>query len=212
MLLLSADSPRRNWLSRELHRLGFRVEATRSLGEARHRAGRRRIDVILVDGNGLDLADAVAQLAVRDELPIVALSDSGYRGAVEALEAGAVDHVDAMIHPATLSDLPSLGADDFEISFDERRAVRHGETVHLTPTEWAIVELMAREPGFVIKQDRLLAEVWGLDGAVRSGYVRVFMNTIRGKLEPDPAHPRYFHTVRGVGVRLDLQPTPTAPG
>jgi two-component system KDP operon response regulator KdpE len=98
-----------------------------------------------------------------------------------------------------------LETDDFVLFFAERRAIRGGEEVHLTPTEWAMVELMARNPGQVITQDRILTEVWGIDGGhVRSGYVRVYMNTIRRKLEPDPAEPRYFRTVHGVGVRLDL--------
>jgi two-component system KDP operon response regulator KdpE len=156
-------------------------------------------------------------LATHD-LPIVVLSSRGHQGAVAALEAGAADHVQEPVHPDELAarlravmrrlghpmEIP-LETDDFMLFFAERRAIRGDVEVHLTPTEWAMIELMARNPGQVVTQDRILTEVWGIDGHVRSGYVRVYMNTIRRKLEPDPAAPRYFRTIHGVGVRLELE-------
>ena len=172
---------------------------------------------ILVDAHSLDISSTVSELAIHD-LPIVVLSSAGHQGAVAALEAGAADHIKEPVHPDELAarlravmrrlghpmDAP-LETDDFVLYFAERRAIRSGEEVHLTPTEWAMIELMARNPGQVITQDRILTEVWGIDGRVRSGYVRVYMNTIRRKLEPDPAQPRYFRTIHGVGVRLELE-------
>jgi two-component system KDP operon response regulator KdpE len=160
----------------------------------------------------------------RNDLPIVVLSSGGHAGAVAALEAGAADHVQEPVHPDELAARlravmrrlghpidSALETDDFVLLFAERRAIRGDQEVHLTPTEWAMIELMARNPGQVITQDRILTEVWGIDGHVRSGYVRVYMNTIRRKLEPDPANPRHFTTIHGVGVRLELEdPVATA--
>ena len=64
-----------------------------------------------------------------------------------------------------------------------------------------MVELFARNPGRLITQRQLLEKVWGLRDA-KSGVVRVFLATIRRKLEPDPAHPRYFLTEPGSGIRF----------
>jgi two-component system KDP operon response regulator KdpE len=216
VLLLSVDPGRRGHLIRQLESLGFSVASSRWLSEAHRRAGRLHVSAVLVDAHALDISQTVSDLATHD-LPIVVLSSRGHAGAVAALEAGAADHVQEPVHPDELAarlravmrrlghpiDSP-LETDDFALFFSERRAIRGHEEVHLTPTEWAMIELMARSPGQVITQDRILTEVWGIDGHVRSGYVRVYMNTIRRKLEPDPAAPRYFRTVHGVGVRLEV--------
>jgi two-component system, OmpR family, KDP operon response regulator KdpE len=79
---------------------------------------------------------------------------------------------------------------------------RAGCAVRLTRTEWRIIALLARHPGWLMTQRELLAEVWGMTDVVSSNYVRVFLVTIRRKLEPDPAHPRYFITEPGCGVRF----------
>jgi two-component system KDP operon response regulator KdpE len=218
VLLLAADPRRRARLLGQLETLGFAVESSRWLSEAHRRAGRLHVDVVLIDAHSLDIPATVADLAVHD-IPIVVLSSQGHRGAVAALASGAADHVQEPVHPDELAARlrgavrrlghaadPPLETCDFVLFFAERRAVRDGQEVHLTPTEWAMVELLARTPGQVVTQDRILTEVWGIDGRVRSGYVRVYMNTIRRKLEPDPTRPRYFRTVHGIGVRLELEP------
>jgi two-component system KDP operon response regulator KdpE len=216
VLLLAADPRRRGRIDSQLEALGFVVQASRWLAEAHRRAGRLHVDVILIDAQLLDIAATVAALSVHD-LPIVVLSSRGPEGAVAALESGAADHVQEPVHPDELAARLRAAArrlghpidallqtDDFVLSFAERRAFRGDDEVHLTPTEWAIIELMARNRGQVVTQDRILTEVWGIDGQVRSGYVRVYMNTIRRKLEPDPAEPRYFRTVHGIGVRMEV--------
>jgi two-component system KDP operon response regulator KdpE len=64
-----------------------------------------------------------------------------------------------------------------------------------------VVEILARNPGRLITQRRLLEEVWGLSDA-KSNYVRVLMVAVRRKLEPDPSKPRYFITEPGIGLRF----------
>ena len=73
--------------------------------------------------------------------------------------------------------------------------------MRLTATEWRLVELLARSPGRLISQQEMIEKVWGL-ADVKTNYVRVFMVAIRRKLEPDPAHPRYFVTEPGSGLRF----------
>jgi two-component system, OmpR family, KDP operon response regulator KdpE len=82
-----------------------------------------------------------------------------------------------------------------------RRVIRDGHAVPLTRTEWQIVQLLARNPGRLITQAQLLKDIWGLSD-VTNNYVRVFLVAIRRKIEPDPAHPRYFITEPGCGVRF----------
>ena len=91
---------------------------------------------------------------------------------------------------------------DFDIDVTARQVVSDGVEVHLTPIEWRLVGALLRSRGMLVPQSRLLAEVWGADALDKTHYVRVFMSAIRHKLEPDPAHPRYFLTEPGVGVRF----------
>ena len=96
---------------------------------------------------------------------------------------------------------PIIETPDFTIDLAAKRVQRDGEDVRLTATEWQVVELLARNPGKLITQKQLLEQVWGL-ADVKTNYVRVFMVSIRRKLEPDPAHPRYFLTEPGSGLRF----------
>ena len=82
-----------------------------------------------------------------------------------------------------------------------KRVSRGGKDIRLTATEWQIVELLARNAGKLVTQRQMLEQVWGLEDT-KTNYVRVFMVAIRKKLEPDPAHPRYFVTEPGSGLRF----------
>jgi two-component system, OmpR family, KDP operon response regulator KdpE len=90
----------------------------------------------------------------------------------------------------------------FTIDLAAQQVRRGGRPVRLTRTEWQMVALLARHRGCMITQQEMLAEVWGMPGADHGNYVRVFMVAIRRKLEPDPAHPRYFITEPGCGLRF----------
>jgi two-component system, OmpR family, KDP operon response regulator KdpE len=90
----------------------------------------------------------------------------------------------------------------FTIDLAAREVTRDGRTVPLTSTEWRIVALLSRHPGALITQKQLLDQVWRISEVGSNNYIRVFMVSIRRKLEPDPAHPRYFITEPGIGVRF----------
>ena len=74
--------------------------------------------------------------------------------------------------------------------------------VHLTPTEWSLLELLARRRGRLVSQDDLLTEVWGPGNERRSDHLRVHMASIRRKLERDPSRPRWLLTEPGMGYRF----------
>lgn len=86
----------------------------------------------------------------------------------------------------------------------EHVAERDGQRVHLTPTEWRMVEALTRRPGALVRQAELLGEVWGPSYDKESNYLRVFMAQLRRKLEPEPSRPRHFVTEPGVGHRFVL--------
>ncbi len=160
--------------------------------------------------------DVIHSLRAYSEVPIVVLSarrDEAQK--IAALDAGANDYVSkpfgmgelmarlrVALRPVTGNDdVQLVETPDFTIELSTKRIRRAGKDVRLTATEWRLVEHLARNPGRLISQQELIEKVWGLSD-VKTNYVRVFMVTIRRKLEPDPAHPRYFVTEPGSGLRF----------
>ena len=85
---------------------------------------------------------------------------------------------------------------------------RAGERVHLTPTEWRILEFLARNPGALVTRQTLLKEIWGSEQVSDSGYLRLYLSQLRKKLEADPADPKHLLTESGMGYRLVLEARP----
>ncbi len=74
--------------------------------------------------------------------------------------------------------------------------------MRLTPTEWAIVEILVRNPGRLVSQRQLLKEVWGPQYETETNYLRVYLAQIRQKLERDPSRPQHFLTEPRMGYRF----------
>ncbi|MGA9310735.1 MAG: winged helix-turn-helix domain-containing protein, partial [Pseudonocardiaceae bacterium] len=92
---------------------------------------------------------------------------------------------------------------DFSIDLAAKRVLsRTGTQVHLTPTEWAILEILVRDRGALVSQRRLLSEIWGPAYRTETNYLRVYLAQLRRKLEPEPARPRYLITESGMGYRF----------
>jgi two-component system KDP operon response regulator KdpE len=91
---------------------------------------------------------------------------------------------------------------DLEVDLADRRVVRGGEEIRLTPTEWDLIHVLARHAGKLVTHRQLLQEVWGPEFGEETHYLRVHVAHIRSKLEPDPSRPRYLITEPGVGFRL----------
>jgi two-component system, OmpR family, KDP operon response regulator KdpE len=182
-------------------------------------------DAVILD---LDLPDmggmqVLSRIRSWSTVPVIALSARAAEiRKVAALDAGADDYVtkpfDAEELMARLRvalrdrwhapDVPAVVTEHFTIDLAAGRVTRAGCPVRLTRTEWQIIVLLARYPGCLVTYRQLLAEVWGRTDGVSSEYVRVFMVGIRRKLEPDPAHPRYFITEPGCGVLFLPGPSP----
>jgi two-component system KDP operon response regulator KdpE len=91
----------------------------------------------------------------------------------------------------------------FTVDLTGKRVMRDGVPVHLTPTEWHLVEVLVRHPGKLVSQRQLLQEVWGPTYESETNYLRLYMAQIRRKLEPVPGQPRHFITEPGMGYRFE---------
>nr|WP_312858489.1 response regulator [Pseudonocardia pini] len=186
-------------------------------------AADRRPDVVVLDLGlpDLDGADVIAGIRGWSPVPIIVLSartDSGEK--VAALDAGADDYVtkpfgmDELLArlraavrrgaagPAAATD-PVLRLGELTVDLQAKRVRRGDEPVHLTPTEWGILEMLAEHRGRLVGQRELLRRVWGPQYEGNAHYLRVYLAQLRRKLEPDPAHPRYLLTEAGMGYRLE---------
>ena len=97
---------------------------------------------------------------------------------------------------------PHFEVAGLRVEFEKRRVTLDGSEVHLTPNEYKIVSLMARNSGKVLTHRFLAKELWGVVMDKDTNSLRVFMTGIRHKIEKDPSHPRYIKTEVGVGYRL----------
>jgi two-component system KDP operon response regulator KdpE len=96
-------------------------------------------------------------------------------------------------------------AGEVSIDLTQRSVTRDGEPVHLTRTEWALLETLAHHPGKLLTQRWLLESVWGAGYRDDVDVLRVFVSQLRKKVEPDPAHPTTIVTEPGVGYRWTLR-------
>jgi two-component system KDP operon response regulator KdpE len=150
-------------------------------------------------------------------VPIIVLSVRGEEAdKVGALDAGADDYVTkpfamgellARLRAALRRVSPdivaaSVATEAFTIDMAAKRATTATGPVRLTPTEWHIVEILVHNEGKLVTQRQLLQEVWGPRYERETNYLRGFLAQIRRKLEPDPAHPRFFITEPGIGYRF----------
>lgn len=97
---------------------------------------------------------------------------------------------------------PVVDAGAFVVDLGAKQVIREQEPVHLTPTEWGILEMLVRHEGKLVSQSDILNSVWGPGYLGQSNYLRVYLASLRRKLEVDPAHPRHLITEAGMGYRF----------
>jgi two-component system KDP operon response regulator KdpE len=180
---------------------------------------RSRPDVLILDLGLPDMDGTEVIRGIRGwcATPIIVLSAYGQESQkVAALDAGADDYVTkpfgmdellarlrAAVRRATPApDEPVVATEDFTVDLAAKRVTRDGGDVRLTPTEWQLLEVLARHSGRLVTQRQLLAEVWGPSYQNEAHYLRVYVANLRRKLEPDPAAPRHLLTEPGMGYRF----------
>jgi two-component system KDP operon response regulator KdpE len=230
-VLVVDDEPQiRRTLAINLRARGYQVDLAATGEEALKAAADQQPDVVVLDLGlpGIDGLQVIQGLRGWTRVPIIVLSVREREAdKVAALDAGADDYVTkpfgfnellarlrAAVRRATPADelVPIVQTPDFRVDLAAKQVVRDGREVRLTPTEWQLVELLVRNPGRLVSQRQLLHEVWGPKYRDETNYLRVFIAQIRRKLEPDPAHPRYFITEPGMGYRFQTKDQQSATG
>ena len=230
ILIVEDERPLFRALGSHLQARGYEVDLVETGEEALSRGATSPYDAAVVDLGlpGIDGMEVVHGLRGWTSIPIIVLSarDQGAQK-IMALDAGADDYVTkpfnmgeflarlrAALRRAKPTDevLPIVETPDFRIDLSTKRATNAaGREIKLTPTQWHLVEILVRNPDRLVSQRQLLEEVWGPTYTSQTNYLRQFMAQLRAKFEPDRAHPRYFLTEPGLGVRFvaaECEPEP----
>lgn len=207
-----------------LRSVDFDVDWAASGAQGLERAAQWRPDVLLLDLAlpDMDGIEVCRRLREQSQTPIIVLSvRSREADKVAALEQGADDYLTkpfgmgeliARVRVALRHAAQATGAADahgarlrigaLEIDLERRLVKVDGQEVHLTPTEYEVLKYLATHAGKVVTHRVLLNAVWGSTYEADAHYLRVFINQLRRKIEPDPSRPRYLVTESGIGYRL----------
>jgi two-component system, OmpR family, KDP operon response regulator KdpE len=225
ILMVDDEPPFLRALGISLRARDYDVELASTAEKGLALAADRHPDLVILD-LGLPSMDGLTMLRRLREwsaVPVLVLTArSDVRDAIEALDAGADDF---LAKPFAIGELLArarallrrrsperaprdVDTADFHLDLDACTATVGDRAIHLTATEWRVLDLLVRNEGRVVSQDELLREVWGPGFTCEHDYVRVFVATLRRKLEPVPSQPRYLVTARGLGYRFTSEPEP----
>jgi len=173
------------------------------------------LDLGLPDRDGIDLLRELRQLC---RTPVIVVSARGQESIkIDALDAGADDYLTKPFgagellarlravrrrQPTSESDNAVLSSGPIAIDVTRHEATLNGERLNLTPIEFKLLHAMLKNVGRVLTHQSLLREVWGPGYAGQKHYVRIYMNSLRRKLQSGPARRSYISTEVGIGYRL----------
>lgn len=220
ILVIEDEQPIRRFLRASLTAEGYRLLEAESGEQGLRVAAQQPPDLVILDLGLPDLEGQDVLLRLREWLaaPIVVLSARDQESQkVKALDGGADDYVTkpfgmaellarmrtALRHAHRSGDTAAVySVGDLTVDLAARRVLIGKEHVHLTPHEYSLLTTLVKHAGKVLTHRFLLKEVWGPGHAEETHYLRVFMASLRRKLEPDSTRPRYLLTEPGVGYRL----------
>ena len=219
-VLVFDDEPQiRRALRTSLQANGYEVATAGTGEEAIAIAADAQPDLVLLDLGlpDIDGTEVVGRLREFSAVPVVILSvREAQADKVAALDAGADDYVTkpfgmeellARLRAALRRGFPTdtgptiLRFEGLELDLVKRRLTRGDEAIHLTPTEYLLLETMASNPGKLLTHSWLLQRVWGHGYGEESHYLRVYVRQLRQKLGDDATAPRFIVTEPGVGYR-----------
>ena len=199
---------------------GYEVEVVEDGETASRRAREENFDAILLDlmlprKDGYEVCRELRRAGVAT--PILMLTAKTHEAEkVLGFELGADDYVTKPYSPRelrarikavlrrTTGDLPAVYRfGDVEVDFGRRELRRAGRPVQTTPLEFKLLEAFVHRPGRVLSRQQLLDAAWGREVYVTDRVVDNQVNHLRCKIEPDPSHPRYLISIRGIGYRFD---------
>jgi two-component system, OmpR family, KDP operon response regulator KdpE len=220
VLVVEDDAHIRSVLRTLLESAGYRVELAENAARGLIQARSNRPDAVLVD---LGLPDRDGQQLIRDirqfsTVPLLVLSArSAEEQKITALDSGADDYVTKpfeagellarlraalrrSVRTAEQSEALTLGR--LSVDLARREAREAGAPVHLTPLEFRLLEVLARNLGLVVTQEQVIRQVWGPERLDDTRRLRSYIRMLREKIEPEPSRPRVLVTEVGVGYRL----------
>lgn len=224
ILVVDDDPSIRESLSAELRVSGYTIVSASDGQEGQRAFAARAPDLVLTDlamprSDGFELISAIR---ATSRTPIIVLSVRGNDpDKVRALDLGADDFVTKPFSVAELlariraqlrrsgsAAAAMLAFDDLSIDLERRKVVQGGRDVHLTPTEYGLLELLASNAGKPMFIEHIIARIWRNAPGTTADTVRVHMSSLRKKIEPDPSSPRYIVTEPWVGYRFIAEPVP----
>jgi two-component system KDP operon response regulator KdpE len=198
----------------------FEVITAETGKQALDLAARHHPDLVLLDLGlpDIDGVDVVRGLRGWTAMPIIILSGrSESRAKIDALDAGADDYVtkpfniDELLarvravsrRTAVGSEAPVVAIGKVTVDLQAHRVSDDtGDNIRLTPTEWALLEVLVRNPGRLVSQRELIRSIRGANYDDAAHYLRQYMAQLRRKLEPDAARPLHLLTEPGMGYRF----------
>ncbi len=219
-ILIIDDEPQiRKLLEITLSSNGYTVWQAETARQGMIMAANHPPDLIVLD---LALPDASGHQVLRElrswyNKAILILSvQNNEADIVQALDAGASDYLTKPFRnaellarirsairrniPSTVSSIVESGA--LQVDLIARVAKKNEEVIKLTHTEFNLLALFAQNAGRVLTHQYILKEIWGVGAQNETQYLRVFVRTLRKKIEDDPNHPQYIITESGVGYRF----------
>jgi two-component system KDP operon response regulator KdpE len=227
-ILVVDDDPRLLRLVRvNLEKAGFTVTTASSGAAALEQFDLEVPDAMVVDVTmpGMDGFTLTQRIREASNVPIIFLTAMGEQSQkVRGLELGADDYITKPFDPdelvarmrALLRRSQSQGgsetghliqAGDLTIDFIKRKVEYAGETVKLTPTEYKLLQQLAQQAGKVVPHTDLLSKVWGPEYRDETGYLWVYIRSLRQKLERDPSNPQFILSEPGFGYRFQVPST-----
>jgi two-component system KDP operon response regulator KdpE len=220
-ILVVDDEPQiRRVMRTTLASNGYAVLEARTGEEALETIRKERPELVLLDVNmpGIGGLEVCREIRDQSDIAIIMLTvRNTEHDKVLALDAGADDYVvkpfsmeellarirAALRRTSSAEPVPAFLSNDLEIDFERRKVLVKGNPVRLTPKEFDLLRHLVASQGKPLEHRRLLQAVWGPDYGNETEYLRVFINQLRKKIEPDPANPKYIHTDPWVGYRFE---------
>ena len=221
ILLIDDDATLRELLPEQLRMAGYRTLTAGDGASGLRAVDEARPDLVILDVMmpGMDGWTVCERLRAKSTMPIILLTAKG--GEIDKLRgfrlgvddyvtkpfsfAEMVARVGAVLARAARTPVPSgsVKSDDLLIDFDLHRVFVSGNSIDLTPTEYRLLEALARHPQRTVPTEQLIAEVWGPQYAGEVEQVKHFVWTLRKKIEVDPGDPKHIITERGFGYRFE---------
>lgn len=227
-ILVVDDAPQvRRVMRTTLTAEGYTIFEARNGEEGLEQFRKTLPDLVLLDMNmpGMEGLEACREIRRGSDVPIIMLTvRNAERDKVLALNHGADDYVvkpfsmeellarirAALRRTSPQDKLPAVVSKELNIDFETRHVNARGRDVHLTPKEFELLRQLVASQGKPLTHRRLLQSVWGPDYGDEPEYLRVTINQLRKKIEPDPAHPKFILTEPWVGYRFQPPQEPAS--